>query len=678
MDLLNRIKYLALNPIYQNTAVILTASLISLIVSYLWLFPTIQKDQDNVVTNQYHAALRAQDLLQIFLKLRTEDLANLGQLLIEYPTIDNSLVQSYFKSHSDVISLALINSTGSAVLSEINQEKRNTTQKETSFANTRLFNTSIKGQTYYSPVYLDEQGPLIRISTPINKNNTIVGIVTSEIDMSLIREIVLQARVENGKVYIVDSLGTIIADPDLKRSNSGDNLAYRGVVKDMIEGKEQVSLAIYTNEDKIKVLSYGLRFPLTGWGIIVEQDYQKAFQQRERTTVIALSYLLISAVFIILLLTGSIRLTRALVNIRAERNKLSLTLSSIADAIIAVDLDNNIIIFNQAAEKLTGYTESDVLNKPIDKIIHLFDHDEEITSTQYSPFISEEKEGVVFTKKNLKLVGAQGKERYIDIVSGHIKNATEAHVGCILTLHDITEEMQFEKMKLDFVSMAAHELRTPLTVIRSYLSVLMKELLDQLSPEYKTFLSRISISAQQLNYLIENLLNVSNIEKGTINMTFSNINLQEYIMKAVESLHYQAKEKNITLTFLPPVTQLPLVRTDQVRITEVIDNLISNAIKYTEQNGKVDVWMESTGAEVITHIKDTGVGIPEEAIPHLFTKFFRVWSSLEMTSGTGLGLYISKAIVEKSNGRIWVESKPSVGSTFSFALPIVKTELAHP
>jgi signal transduction histidine kinase len=144
---------------------------------------------------------------------------------------------------------------------------------------------------------------------------------------------------------------------------------------------------------------------------------------------------------------------------------------------------------------------------------------------------------------------------------------------------------------------------------------------------------------------------------------------------AYEQFEHRAIEKRIDLQYIKPKTPLPTVQADNVRINEVINNFIANAINYTEPGGKVTIWSEFKDNYIFTHVTDTGRGLPKEAINHLFTKFYRVPGNLDQASkGNGLGLYISKAIVELHHGKIWVES-PGLGkgSTFSFSLPVVET-----
>lgn len=356
--------------------------------------------------------------------------------------------------------------------------------------------------------------------------------------------------------------------------------------------------------------------------------------------------------------------------LKAERNKIAVTLASIVDAVIAVDLNHNITIFNKAAEKLTGYELRYVLGKPINQIIKLFDNTTELNPDIFCPISTNTFEGIIFGKEGLKLIGLNGKETYVNLLAGQIKEGKRTNLGCILTLYDVSKEKQLEEMKIDFVSMAAHELRTPLTSIKGYLYVFLRDYKSSLDSKQNTLLSRVNISTQRLVALVENLLNVTRIEKGSLNLTLGTVDWIENIEEIISEIIDQAKDKKIELTFIKPEQSFN-VMVDKFRINEVLMNLLANAISYTDIEGKITVWVEKAGNEVITHVKDSGQGIPKEALPHLFTKFFRVSGILEQGSkGTGLGLFIAKSIVEMHKGKIWVESEFGKGSTFSFSLPL--------
>ena len=357
--------------------------------------------------------------------------------------------------------------------------------------------------------------------------------------------------------------------------------------------------------------------------------------------------------------------------ISAERNKLSTIVSSVIDGIIAVDLSKNVVLVNKAAQYMTGYTPQEMEGKPIDQLIRLYKDQEEIPAKSYCQIaFLQNSSSRIF--QSLTLMGKEGKAIRVNLATSAAAGEVETNLGCILILHDLTYENQLEQMRLDFVSMASHELRTPLTSIIGYLSVFIDENKQNLKKDQLDLLERSLISAKQLLTLIGNILSVNKIEREQLNISIEPIDLDSIIPKAVDDLQNQAKIKNIILNFTKQ-GPLPKVLADGVRISEVINNLVGNAINYTDAGGRVIVSTQATPNEVIVTVEDTGVGIPKEAIPHLFNKFFRVSNSLQKGSkGTGLGLYISKSIIQSLNGKIWVESEVGKGSKFHFSLPIAR------
>lgn len=357
--------------------------------------------------------------------------------------------------------------------------------------------------------------------------------------------------------------------------------------------------------------------------------------------------------------------------ISAERNKLAVMLSAIGDSVIGLDLMRNIVIVNNSAMELVGLNKEQMLGKKVNEVFKLFDKTIEIDPRIFAPDKTNFYEGVVFTKENLRLINARGQQKSVSVNTSQIAEGLEVNLGCIITIRDNSKEEQLERMKLDFVSMAAHELRTPLTALNSYLYVFIKENGGSFNAEQNKFLNRMNISTQQLMSLVENLLSVSRIERGVFKVYLEPMEWISYVKEYIEEMTPRARERNIALNFFVPKTPIHQVMADKSRINEVLLNLLANALAYTEPGGKIDVTIEEKNGEVITRVADTGQGIPEDALPHLFSKFYRVSGKLEQGSkGTGLGLFICKAIVEAHHGRIFVESKVSLGSTFGFGLPI--------
>lgn len=348
--------------------------------------------------------------------------------------------------------------------------------------------------------------------------------------------------------------------------------------------------------------------------------------------------------------------------ISAERNKIDAVLSSVIDGIIALDFNKNVVFINTSAEQLTGYLRGEVEGRPLEKFIHLSSDSEEISAKTYCQ---------VSFNQPVRMIGKDGKVAKINLSTSTVQTSVQTNLGCILILHDLSKEEELEQMKLDFVSMASHELKTPLTSIIGYLSVFIGENKNKIAKGELDLLQKSLISSQQLLTLVQNLLNVNKIEKEQLSVSPQSLEYIPVLSKAVTDLQSQATQKNIVLTLHQNESELPKVLADPIRISEVITNLVANAINYTNAGGRVDVYIQISPNEVTTTIQDSGIGIPKEAIPHLFSKFFRVSNKSQQASkGTGLGLYITKSIITKLNGRIWVESEEGKGSKFSFTLPI--------
>jgi two-component system sensor histidine kinase VicK len=357
-------------------------------------------------------------------------------------------------------------------------------------------------------------------------------------------------------------------------------------------------------------------------------------------------------------------------SLRIERDKLESVLTNIDDGVIALNDAMEILFFNKAVEMILKIKLKESTGNTLDSLMTLSKENDDTTFMQYIKEIKpDDKPAILSFATKFK---DEGKIR---IAVTKIASTHASDIKYLCTIQDVTKEQQLEEMKLDFVSMAAHELRTPLTSIRGYFSLVNTELAEKMTEQQKMFMNRIDISTQQLVTLVENLLSVTRIEKGTYTVKKSNTDLEGLIEQDIKDFHTRIAEKDIELSFKKMTTKLPEIYIDQLGISEVIRNLLSNAIAYTPPGGKIIIWLEKTDKEIITYVKDTGEGIPKEAIPHLFTKFFRVSGSLEQGSkGNGLGLYISKSILDIHHGRIEVESEFGKGSTFSFALPIQKYE----
>ncbi|MBI2599885.1 PAS domain S-box protein [Candidatus Daviesbacteria bacterium] len=223
----------------------------------------------------------------------------------------------------------------------------------------------------------------------------------------------------------------------------------------------------------------------------------------------------------------------------SQVSKINDVLSSIIDGVIALDFNKNILISNKAAEEITGYTQQELQGQNIDKLIHLFDGQEEIVSKTYCQ---------TSFNKSVKLIGKGGKQASVNLLSSKSNQTVQSNISCVLILHDLSKEEELERMKFDFVSMASHELKTPLTSIIGYLSVFVSENKGKVAKEELELVERSLASSQQLLSLVQNLLNVNKIERDQMSVMIETVDYSSILSKTAEELKNQASLKNIMLS----------------------------------------------------------------------------------------------------------------------------------
>ena len=239
----------------------------------------------------------------------------------------------------------------------------------------------------------------------------------------------------------------------------------------------------------------------------------------------------------------------------------------------------------------------------------------------------------------------------------------------IITAYDETEIYQPEDDDLDFISFAAHELRGPITVIRGYLDVLALELDSKLEPDQKELFQRLIVSGNRLSGYINNILNTSRYDRRHLKLQLHEDSLATIYETIRDDMELRARSQHRSLSVDIP-SDLPTVAADRSSISEVLSNLIDNAIKYSDEGGAVRVTAKAKDKHIEVSVADNGIGIPASVINNLFHKFYRSHRSRETVAGTGIGLYLSKAIIESHGGTIGVSSTEGQGATFTFTLPI--------
>ena len=352
-------------------------------------------------------------------------------------------------------------------------------------------------------------------------------------------------------------------------------------------------------------------------------------------------------------------------------NNTEAIIYSIRDAVIVIDESDRLLMANEAAGRLFNFDFNNSQHKPVSELIGP-------DQSEFVDFLTRRRQSKgQATRKELEFLedGSRPADPKIpktfNCIVSCVYDQGQQVCGAVAVLHDITREKEISKMKSDFVSHVSHELKTPLASITAYAEMLADGEADD-EQTRKEFYSVIQSQAQRLNRLIENILNSSRIESGLIKANKEPASLTMLIEEQLQMIKGYAEEKKVEVIGQKPIV-FDQVYVDKDMIQEVIVNLLSNAVKYTPSGGSVKIGIEvDEGASLVrVSVTDTGVGIPEDEIEHVFDKFYRVGANKKQAKGTGLGLNLVKQIVEKvHDGRIFVTSQVGIGSTFGFELPL--------
>jgi PAS domain S-box-containing protein len=370
-----------------------------------------------------------------------------------------------------------------------------------------------------------------------------------------------------------------------------------------------------------------------------------------------------------------------------EELNTNFLLGAIVDGVILVDGDNTIKLFSSAASSITGWKVEEAVGLDFRSVLVITDEHGQPYPPELHPFAQALRTRSTVRDSRGLLTTKSGKLVPISlIVSPIIENVEQMSTGVLGVLRDITAEKKEENQRSEFVSTASHEMRTPIAAIEGYLSLVLNPKVASVDARGRNLLEKAHAATQHLSQLFVDLLTSAKAEDGRLASYPTVIELGEVIEQIADATRFTAEKKGLQLKYVlssgtdirggKVVRPLFYVYVDTNRIREVLQNLVDNAVKYTNE-GTVTITLTGDNSVVQVQIKDSGIGIAEEDIPHLFQKFYRVDNSMTRTvGGTGLGLFICKKIIELYNGRIWVDSHFGEGSTFFINLPRLTTEQA--
>lgn len=545
----------------------------------------------------------------------------------------------------------------------------------------------------------------------------ILGAVVADYNVKDLWKTILSTEVgDQGYAYIVDTLGNVVAHPDESLLSTGKKVNDVEAFKQMITGNFETRPTV--SETGQQVVSTPKVIPDSGWALIVEEPRDHVYSTATQFIILsiivgaftALLDIILSLFFgrrlaepIKKLVAGAKKIgagnfghkidiqtndefqsladafnamsgnTLKLVNdlksnnqkLTKETAKLDSIISSATDGIIALSRDGAITSINPPAAKLVGKRQEEMIGRGIADEFKWEHSDGRLLELNLGrPGTHEYSEITLRYNKQIS---------FLDIVVTVLDDAKDGGVSSIITIHDLTKSRELEFMKLDFVAIAAHELRTPLTVVRGYLDLLNDDAVKRLSIMSLENIQKTIRATDDLRNLINKLLNIARIERGDMEIFPEKLNLSTQVAENVHHHKSAATQNEQKLMLTTNTENAVYVMADPSSITEVLNNLIGNAIKYTGRGGKIQVSLTVDTEKVRIDIADNGPGIPDELHAKLFTKFYRAERSLIAgTKGTGLGLFISRTIIELQNGEIGIMPSEGQGTRFYFTLPLYK------
>lgn len=373
-------------------------------------------------------------------------------------------------------------------------------------------------------------------------------------------------------------------------------------------------------------------------------------------------------------------------DLRQERNdavslreKDEAILSSIGDAVFAIDIKGNLTLLNNVAAKLSGYTREEALGRPYKEILPFL---HEATQQINDEFITRALSGKLSSMKNhTVLIRKDGTPVPVADSAAPIRNANNDIIGVIVVFRDVSKEQELDRAKTEFVSLASHQLRTPLSAINWYGEMLLEGDAGEMNKDQHEYVKEIFEGSQRMSELVNSFLDVSRLEVGKMVTQPEPTDVRQIVDMLHKELAMQMGVKQIVLK--QDLTEIPRVNADPKQLTMIVQNLLSNAVKYTDEKGTVEITLrianetERRAARVqsdepywLFSVKDDGYGIPVEQQPKIFSKLFRADNVRRLdVEGTGLGLYIVKEVVSKMGGTVWFDSVENKGTTFYVVAP---------
>ena len=366
-------------------------------------------------------------------------------------------------------------------------------------------------------------------------------------------------------------------------------------------------------------------------------------------------------------------------NVENEKTKVELIIENIADGVVIIDHSRGISLLNKAARDMLQLEPVEAFGMQIEELIDLYDANDEhqIETEQFIGYLSmhdhqaDDLPAGEDEEDHIYVIHRPDKSRFTARMTATPLIINDQVASVIIVFRDITREQIIDRQKTEFISVASHQLRTPLSSIKWFLEMVINGDAGDINEEQADFLNEAYRSNERMIVLVGDLLNVSRIEQGRVGVEPEPTNVTELVEDIIQELRHSYQEKQQQFTFTKGAHLPEAINVDPKLVRQAIHNLLTNAIKYTPEQGQVTVTLQREENDIHFSVHDTGYGIPEDAQSSIFQKFFRAGNVVSKdTEGNGLGMYVTKSVIESSGGEVWFESKEGEGSTFHVTLPV--------
>ena len=516
---------------------------------------------------------------------------------------------------ADVVSVSYLDASGRECL-RVSQSDLTARECGRDLSSTPRFLDARADGTYVGPVYFF-RGSQPRMVVSVAESGSGRGVVAAEVDLRFVDDAISQTRVgAAGYGYAIDARGLLVAHPETNLVLKRTSFASLPQVRAALEGAdpEASSVTVGRDPDGREVLSAFQTVDELGWRVFVEEPLSEAFAPLDST----------------------IRRTALLL-------VLFLALAIGTSVVLARRMARPIVALQAAAARIGAGA--------LDQRIEVGRGDE-----------------LGSLAEEFNRMAAQLQESYAGLEQ-KVDERTADLAAALAELDEKSRQLEAASLhKSAFLANMSHELRTPLNAIIGFSQVLREGMVGEMNAKQSEYLDDILSSGNHLLSLINDVLDLSKVEAGQVELEVAPFSLQEALERGVVMVRERATRDGVKITLAPPA-QVELVAGDERRVRQVIFNLLSNAVKFTPPGGSVDVSASQVNGEVQVSVADTGPGIAPGDQERIFEEFQQTEAGLEQREGTGLGLALSKRLVELHGGRIWVESEPGSGSTFTFTLP---------